>query len=190
MTSRATSPARDDVNVETITNFEVWLPGKLLCTYLINRRFRWFFACKPVWLASLHMPKIGTLDPILKPWENFLISMATGCNFPIPFSRGHSLALRDCLCVIWLGSVKNPASRYRTNNQTNKRTANSNYSMIPCSPMVKKQIFWVEISPLKWVGSIWYFDVVGYSWVWILTAGAIWKYFCMYRQVGRSSQVP
>ncbi len=35
----------------------------------------------------------------------------------------------------------------------------------PCSPMVKKQIFWVEISPLKWVGSIWYFEVVGYSWV-------------------------
>ncbi len=37
---------------------------------------------------------------------------------------------RDCLCVIWSGSIKNPASRYRTNNQTNKRTANSNYSMI------------------------------------------------------------
>ena len=31
-----TSRARDDVMVETITNFEVWSPGKLLCAYLIN----------------------------------------------------------------------------------------------------------------------------------------------------------
>ena len=37
----------------------------------------------------------------------------------------------------------------------------------PYSPMVKKQIFLVEISTLKCVGTIWYFDVVGYSWEWI-----------------------
>ncbi len=62
--------------------------------------------------------------------ECLLISMATDWYFQITFSRGHPLAPVDCSCAIWCRSVKNSWRRSRTNKQPNKRTENSNYSMM------------------------------------------------------------